>query len=354
MDGTLLAQMIVDRAGIVGSPEHIIGVVGWPYTGQVNEVRTLLEGAHLPLILQNDSSADTTTVGVASSYVFHVNPSESAQGDALGQYAGGILHAKTAIVLRDTNDATSVALADAFIARAAKQGINVINDPAQTFSESTTTVDGYQQVIQDVMQNNVDLLMIAGTSVDGIRLAHAVGTMARNNPTDTQLATLNILGGDALDTGLVLGIGTGPDAVLAASFPQDMSRLIFSAGAHYNEWSLQGASKPPAFLSDWNTVYGDSTIGANNAPLPLNESLLVYDGVQVLGHAVALVKGMPDGQTVRIGLVSLGQGSNGAYQGMTGSIQFDPLGAANNKAVVILNVAVDTNGSAVIKLNRIY
>lgn len=351
-DVATVAQFVTNRANIVNNPDHIVGVVGWPFSSQTINARDVIASAHLPLVSQTASSVKLTG---SSPYFFRVNPPDNQQGSALGKFSAQQLHAKTIIVLRDPTDPYSVSLADAFTASATEQGANVINNPADYFTESTTTVDTYQKVINEAMQQKANLIMMAGFSIDAVRLAHALGNTLRLNPYDPTLLNLNIMGGDGLDTNLVLGQGTEADAQIAANFPQDMRRLIFSAFGDVNEWNFLNIAKDqqPAFFSDWSTFYQSSGIAANNAPSPLSDALLTNDAVQVIARAVSLVHGTVDGQATRLALLSLGQGNVPAYQGVSGRITFDTQGNPANKAVVVLDVGPNANGNNVIKLLQV-
>ena len=81
-------------------------------------------------------------------------------------------------------------------------------------------------MINDALRNNADLIFLAGIDTDAVRLAHALALAIDANPGNLTLARLKILGGDAIDTGLILGQGDGPDAAIARNFPQDIQRLF--------------------------------------------------------------------------------------------------------------------------------
>src|SRR5205823_6435078 len=106
-------------------------------------------------------------------------------------------------------------------------------------------------VINDAIKSNVDLIFLAGFDVDAVRLAHALGNASRTNPGSSYLAKLQILAGDGVDTGLILGQGEGADAIIAQKFPQDMRRLSFTAFAHPDEWAFLHLpqSQQPGFFS---------------------------------------------------------------------------------------------------------
>lgn len=336
-DVATVAQFIANRVAMAGNIDHIIAVVGWPYSRETINARDLIASVHLPLISQTASSVKLTGT---SPYFFRVNPADDQQGKTLGVLAVNQLHAKTMLVLRDPSDSYSDSLADAFIGDAKALNAKIINNPSDYFSESNTTVTQYGKVVADAVANKVDLIFMAGFDVDAVRLAVAVGNAYRANPTSDYLRTLKILGGDGLDTNLVLGQGNGADATLAVQHPQDMQRLIFSAFADPGEWAFLKIpqSKWPSCFADWANTYQSSTVTAP-APAPGNDAILTYDAFGVIRYAVSLVQGPLTGESIRRELVSLGGGKIPPFQGVSGQIHFGADGNPVDKAVVVLQVA---------------
>ncbi|HEY4034431.1 MAG TPA: hypothetical protein VGL94_10760, partial [Ktedonobacteraceae bacterium] len=218
-----------------------------------------------------------------------------------------------------------------------------------TFTEKTTTVDQYQQVVEQAIANNVDTIFMAGYSVDGIRLAHAVGNEARANPANSQLNQLKIVGGDTMPGGVLVGDGNNADADIARTFPQDIRRLVITSYADSNEWNLLGIppAQQPAFFTEWKTTYQSSQV-ENNAPNPTYEGLLGYDATKVILHATTYIQGQITGDAVRNALVSLGKGKIPAYQGISGRIMFNDRGDPIDKAVVVLAVQDNGNGNQIV------
>jgi len=188
--------------------------------------------------------------------------------------------------------------------------------------------------------NHVDLIFLPGFDVDGIRLARAIGEEENTFGWSTYLTHLKILGGDGLDTGLVLGNGFGPDATLAQTFPQDMRRLLFTSFADASE----GGAQMQSFLSNWSKLYGVVSASNPNPPLPVSTALMVYDAFGVFAYAMSQVKGPLTGENVRDTLASLGTGGTRPYQGISGQISFGSDGDPINKAIVLLEVAASPNG----------
>lgn len=341
-----VAQFIANRVKS-GNLDHIIAVVGWPYSTQTINARDIIASVHVPLISQ---SASSVTLTGSSPYFFRVNPPDDQQGKTLGDLAVSQLGDKTILVLRDKTDSYSVSLADAFIADVKAHNGIAINNPDDYFSETNTTVAQYQRVVADAVGNRVNLIFIAGLDVDAVRLAVAVGNAYRANPTP-YLGSLRILGGDAVDTGLLLGQVNGPDAQLALQFPQDVQRLIFTAFGHPDEWSFLKIpqNQQPSFLGDWSKTYQSSSV---TAPAPGNDAILTYDAFCVIVRASSLVHGSLTGQAIRDALASLGTGTLPPYQGVSGQIHFDANGNPVDKAIVVLQVE-DRNGANQIVLLQV-
>src|SRR5258708_13161682 len=224
-----VAQFVANRVDKVGNLDHIIAVIGWPFSSQTINAEDIIASVHVPLISQTASSVKLEG---SSPYFFRVNPPDDQQGKTLGTYAVNQLGARTILVIRDQSDPYSVSLANAFTSSVQALHATAINNSADFFTEATTTVTQYQRIVIDAINRGVDLIFIAGLDVDAIRLANALGNISRYNPFSSYLAGLKILGGDAVDAGLLLGQGNGPEAALAKAFPEDMKRLLFTAFAH--------------------------------------------------------------------------------------------------------------------------
>ena len=344
-----VAQFVANRVSKVGNLDHIIAVIGWPFSTQTINAEDIIASVHIPIISQTASSIKLSG---SSPYFFRVNPPDDQEGKTLGAYAVNQLGARTILVLRDSSDPYSVSLANAFTVSAQALHATAINNPADFFTETTTTVSQYKRIVYDALNKKADLIFIAGLDVDAIRLANALGNISGINPLSSYFARLKILGGDAVDTGLLLGQGNGPDAALARDFPQYMQRLIFAAFGHPDEWDFLKVTKSqqPAFFTDWTGTYQSSTIKAENVPAPGNDAILTNDAIGVIIKAATLVRGSITGQAVRDALASFGKGGVPAYQGISGRILFDSQGNPIDKAIVVLQVQSSSNGDQIVLL----
>ena len=283
----------------------------------------------------------------SSAYFFRVAPPDNLQGKILGQLLISKLQAKRVLILNDPTDSYSVSLADAVASQ-----IKTLNGTftVSSFAEDTTTVDQYQKLIQENIEGNApaNVVFIAGFNIDGIRLAHAVGNLIRANPFTTGYTNLRIVGGDSIDSGLLLGEGNSADAMIATNYPQDMRLLTFTTFADFHEWTfLKEAQKSiPIFFSDWKSTYQNSLVN-NSAPDPTYKGLMMYDALGVSIDAAKLIHGPMNGDELRHSLTTLGQGNVPAYQGISGRIAFDGQGNPINKAIVILTIQSSQNGNMI-------
>lgn len=328
---TAVAQFITRRIQI-GNPDHIVAVVGWPNSTESENALSVLSAARIPLISQTASS---TLLSGSSPYFFHVNPADNMQGFVQGWFAYQSLEARNVLILSDSQDPYSQSLADSFSLHFQKLGGRIYR--TDNFTEGQTAVDEFrQQAVQDALSNHVDLLYLAGSAIDAVRLAHALGEQTRMYG---YLADLKILGGDAFDNTLLLGNGTGPDATLAQTYPQDMQRLIFTSFAHQAEGGVQLQN----FLHNWVQLFGAIATTSAGSPVSMNSALMVEDAFGTLAYAMGLINGPLTGESLRAALMSLGKGSIAPYKGVSGQIAFDENGNPVNKPLVLLAI---TNNNA--------
>jgi len=356
-----VAHFIVNDVVHDGNPDHIIAVVGWPTSLQTMQASPILATAHLPLVSPTASNEELNGI---NSYFFRINPSYNIQASALAA-AIQQMHARTVLVMRDQSEPESASIADALVARLKELKVTAINRPEDDFTEMITTVGEYRNTIKEAMADNVNVIFLAGSDVDAIRLAHAVGVAFRNHPANPVLASLKILGGNmlALDIGLLLGQcrdGAGDtcsnpaEASLAGLYPQDMQRLSFISLGDSQEWNalhLPVVMLPP-FFTDWVGIYQNSVVADENAPSPDQDVMLTYDALQIIARAAQSIQGSLAGQPIHDALTSLGEGTTPVFQGVSGRILFDAQGNPVDKAIAVLYIQA-SGGANVIKLREI-
>ncbi len=356
-----IAHFIVNDVVHDGNPDHIIAVVGWPTSLQTMQASPILATAHLPLVSPTASNEELSGI---NSYFFRINPSYKIQANALTA-AIQQMHARTVLVMRDQSDPESASIADALVARLRELKVTVINRPEDDFTEMITTVGEYRNTIKEAIADNVNAIFLAGSDVDAIRLAHAVGVAFRNQPANPVLANLKILGGNmlALNMGLLLGqcrdragdaCSNPADASLAGDYPQDMQRLSFISLGDSQEWKALHLSVVmlPPFFTDWIGIYQNSVVADKNAPSPDQDVMLTYDALQIIARAAQSIQGSLAGQPIHDALTSLGEGTTPVYQGVSGRILFDAQGNPVDKAIAVLYIQA-SGGANMIKLREI-
>jgi ABC-type branched-subunit amino acid transport system substrate-binding protein len=328
-----VARYIATRVSQGGNPDNIVATIGWPYSSQTVNALNILASVHIPLISQTASSIKLSG---SSPYLFRVCPADDSQGQALGTLLTHKMNVKKLLILHDPADTYSTSLANA-VASSTQSSGTVIR--TGTFTETKTTVDQYQQFANQATAEQYDAIFIAGYTVDGIRLAHAIGEASRANPNNKTLNSLKIVGGDALTYAALLGIGNNDDALIARTNPQDMRRISATEFADASEWNFLriAQNKQPQFFTDWATTYQSSTIGPK-AAAPIQEGILIYDAVSLVVYAASLHSNTPTGDTIRNTLPTLGNGNVAAYQGVSGRIAFTSQGNPADKAIVIVTV----------------
>lgn len=344
------AGLIASSVTKTGNPNHIIGVVGWPFSTQTQVAESVMEAAHIPMVA---ATASGNSLSNSSSYFFRVNPADSQQGAELAASAINTLGATGVLALEDKSDSYSVSLATSFESVAEQNKIAIFNNYYVDSSESSGSyqVSQYKQLIQQTVNagKNINLIFVAGYDVDAVRLATALGQLISQNPGDPKYANIKILGGDALDTNLLLGNGSGADAALAANNPTYMQRIYLTAFTDYNEWQISGIAKP-AFLSDWAQYYQASITASQNAQPPTPDAILVNDAIGVIADAANLSPNNTTaltGNIIKNNLNQIGTGKIPAYQGVSGRILFDSSGNPVNKAIVLLHVEASSNGNSI-------
>lgn len=332
------AQFIADRVIKADNIDHIIGVVGWPAGIQTLRARDIITEVGIPMV--SPTAGDVNLAG--NPYFFRVNPPYNAQGAALGTVAVQQLHARSIMILQAPSDPTSLGLANAFVTRVQTLHGSILPSRG-SFVEMTTSVTGYQALVQDAVLAKADLMFLPGTDVDAVRLAHAIGEASRSEPKNAVLANLKILGGTGLASNLLLGQGNTPDALIAREFPQDMQRLHFISFADPSEWRFAGVAPDswPTFFTEWAGLFQNNKApGTVNAPPPDQNAIMTYDALWVIARAASYLPdaGSMNGLAVRDILASMGNGKYPAYQGVSGRIVFDALGNPTDKAIVLLAV----------------
>jgi serine/threonine protein kinase len=310
---TKVANQIVQLSK---TDKTFIGVMGWPYSALTDAAVPIFAKAHIPMVSET-ASADN--LSGASSYFFHVNPTNKAEAIAGAQYAEKTLGAKKVIVFADYADSYSQSLGSDFT-----QQFNADGGSATEVSYTRGQASTIQSAVQQALQQKPDLIYFAGYSDDVSTLLSALN--AANAP-----ASLNVLGGDAL-------------YILSGYHGVSLSRLRFTAFAYPDEWDVQGlgGQKPPFFndyANDFDPNHQHTTGSPYGFTRPDSDAMLSYDATTAMLDAAA--SAAKTGTNVTMSSVENAL-QHTAFQGVSGWITFDQNGDPVNKALVVL--AVDSQG----------
>ncbi len=313
-----VANQIVQAAQ---KDQTIVGVMGWPYSGQTVNAVNILGPAKIPMV---SSTASSNQLSGVSRYFFRVAPPDKSQAAVGALYAKQKLNATNVALFEDQSDAYSSSLADGFNQQFTQGGgkVNVVN-------YTKGNVNSISAAMGQALASNPqpDLIYFAGYSSD-------VNTLLTNLPSNSNL---QVLGGDALyNLAGYPGVGS------------KFNRLRFTAFSYPDEWDvLKKSAQTPAFYKDYPATYNP-----NNSPVPnpYGFTRAAYNVVLAYDATLALLNGSKNGlggqkqgltpDKLKQGLASITGGR--AIQGASGQIAFDPnTGDPVNKAVLILSVSQD-------------
>ena len=322
---TSVAQQIVQAA----QQDHtIVGVMGWPFSGNAQDAVGVLAKAHIPMVSQTASSDQLTGI---SPYFFRVAPSNKGQAIAGAQYAEQVLHAHNVALFVDPANSYSSSLAADFSQKFLADGNHIV--VTENYTVGSQGQGKLPTLLQDALSHNPDLIYFSGYSTD-------ISVLLTNLPTTGPYANLQILGGDALYE--VNGYSTSAHV--------NFTRLRFTAFAYPDEWDIAHltAQKPP-FFADYINAFnpgGQQPGGKYGYTRPSNDVMLSYDATLALLTAskMALSAG-GNGKSIttdqlRQALTQITAAQ--PLQGVSGRIAFGPDGNPINKAFVVL--AVDALG----------
>ncbi len=320
---TSVAQQIVQAA----QQDHtIVGVMGWPFSGNAQDAVGVLAKAHIPMVSQTASSDQLTGI---SPYFFRVAPSNKGQAIAGAQYAEQVLHAHNVALFVDPANSYSSSLAADFSQKFLADGNHLV--VTENYTVGSQGQGKLPTLLQDALSHNPDLIYFSGYSTD-------ISVLLTNLPTAGPYASLQILGGDAL-----YEVG-GYSSSARANF----TRLHFTAFAYPDEWGNSGlGAQKPAFFDEYIAAYnpnGQQPGGKYGYTRPSSDVMLSYDATLALltGSKIALSGGKTSitPTSMQQGLMQI-TGAQ-ALQGVTGPIEFGSNGDPINKPIVVL--AVDTLG----------
>ena len=312
-DATKVAQQIVQAAKY---DKTIVGVMGWPFSGQTLDAVNILANAHIPMV---SSTASSDALTGQSPFFFRVCPSNQLQAVAGAHYVEQQLHAKQVVLFIDPRNSYSQSLATDFSNQFTADGGRIVDTEQYTVGDSA----GLPVLLQHALTYNPDLIYFSGYADDmGVLLTD----LRTSDP------HLQIMGGDAL-----YEVKAYPSSAHA-----NYNRLRFTAFAFPDEWKILGYQNPPFFDTYARTF--DPDYGHSNDPYgysrPDSDVMLSYDATLALLQASKNV--LADGNT-SLTSDKLQQSLKAltgiqAVQGVSGQIAFGPDNNPLNKAVVVLSV----------------
>ena len=317
-----VANQIVDAARQPGS--HILGVMGWPYSSRVLNVVRIFSQARIPLLSQMASS---TALSGISPYFWRTVPNDSVQAQVGATYVETHLHAKTAALFFDKNDAYSNSVGEAFKLKFAGDGNQILGEYPFTAGNSR---DQIAKGLQIMIKRGVvpDIIDFGGVATDA---SHLLEMLPQSGP----FSHVTVWGGDGL-----YEVGAYTGAARA-----NYHRLRFTAFAFPDTWvnlGLQRQEPPffaeyPAAFDPFHRHFG----GAYGFRRADGDCILSYDATMVLMEAYSLATQQSHGQVRPADMRRALSEINGprTIQGATGQIALGANGDATNKAVVVLEVS---------------
>jgi len=313
---TTVAKQIVTAAK---QDKHIVGVMGWPFSSYALKAVDVLANANIPMVSPTASSDSLTGI---SNFFFRVVPPNNSQVITGVHYAENTLHAHSAVLFRDPNDAYSDSLASDFRQKFIDDGNTVLTEESYTVGKPNTL----PALLQDALAKNPDLIYFAGYSSDMSTLLTSIASSQ---------STVPIMGGDAL---YIL------NGYSLQARPVGFARLYFTAFTYPDIWDNMGlTAQKPAFFTLYTNAFNPQGIqpaGAYGFSRPDNDAIMSYDATLALlqgcNLALASTKNALTPQTLQHGLTQI----NSAHpiQGASGQISFGPDGNPINKVVVMLYV----------------
>jgi serine/threonine protein kinase/ABC-type branched-subunit amino acid transport system substrate-binding protein len=314
-DANTVALQIVQAAQ---ADKTIVGVMGWPFSGDALDAVGTLATAHIPMVSQSASSDALTG---KSSYFFRVAPSNQGQAIAGAGYVEHTLHAKTAALFIDPTNSYSASLGNDFKQKFTADGNTIVATENYTVGQTST----FNTLLQKALSQNPSVIYFSGYASD-------IGTLLTDLPTNGP----PIMGGDAL-----YELGGYPTSARA-----NFNKLQFTSFAYPDEWRTAGIPEP-AFFTEYAQDFDPNQTHTTNPyhySRPDSDAMLSYDAMLALlnasGNALTGTKTTLTPVELQQALTKI-TGASAAIQGVSGQISFGPDGNPVNKAFVIIQVTAN-------------
>ena len=266
----------------------VAAVVGAHWSSHSLAMAPVLQAAGIPMISPGSTNPDVTLVG---NYIFRACFLDSFQGRAMARFAIDDMKARSAVVLRNIDEAYSIMLADYFLKDFQANGGKILAD-----LEYRGDAINFTEGISRIKKLAPDIVYLPGYTRDSGLLIK----QARGMGLETAF-----LGGDAWDE-----IEKYAGDAIDGSY---QSAPWHPEVPYRRSWDLQKL---------YREKFG---IQISNMSAPL-----AYDAVNLLAEAIKNC-GSVDGVKIRDALAAIQN-----FEGATGAISFDDNGDPKNKKVFII------------------
>ncbi len=265
-------------------------VIGAHWSSHSLALAPILQKSGIPMISPGSTNPEVTRVG---NYIFRVCFIDSFQGEAMAKFAYVDLGARTAVVLRNINEAYSTMLAEYFIKAFKRIGGKVLLDG----NYKGKAVD-FSDLVKKTAELGPDVVYIPGYTRDsGLIIKQAVSIGLKST----------FLGGDAWDE------------------IHKYAGKAVNGSYHSAPWHPDVPFQKSIVLKKIYLQKFGKEIENMSAPL-------AYDAVMLLADAIKRV-GTLDGKRLRDAIAE-----TTGFEGATGIISFDENGDPRGKEVIILKL----------------
>jgi branched-chain amino acid transport system substrate-binding protein len=273
--------------------ENVVAIIGPPYSGTTLAVAPIANEARIPLITPTATNPDITP---GLPYVFRATFDDTFQAIALAHFISQGLAANHVAVLYDVSNDYSRGLAETFHhAFSERQGEIVA---FETYTADTS--DDFTGQLERIAQSQAEVLFLPNFTDHVLRQGQQAKAMGLN---------LTFIGGDSWNGERLSAQGDFVGAFFSGNYCRDLS----------NETIRR-------FVEKFETTYGQ---------VPDGMVALTYDAFGLLFAAIEAENSFePD--NIKDGLYNI------SYNGITGTITFDPNGNPDNKSVPIWKIEETT------------
>ncbi len=271
----------------------VVAVIGAHWSSHSLAMAPILQAAGIPMISPGSTNPEVTLVG---DYIFRACFLDSFQGRAMARFAIDELKARSAVVLRNIDEAYSIMLADFFLQSFQQKGGKILAD-----LEYRGTAINFTQSIEEIQKLAPDIVYLPGYTRDSGLLIKQAKSMG--------LKTV-FLGGDAWDE--------------IEKFAGDLLEGSYQSAPWHPD-------VPFPRSRDLQMLFQKKF----NMPIRNMSAPLAYDAVYLLADAIRRC-GSTERRALRDALSATRD-----FKGATGNITFDRNGDPEDKQVIIIKFQTD-------------